>query len=60
VRFNEPLSSLRARRKRKKKISRYFDIKVEGRLFQSLPGNEKNLSLSLFSSFALLASSRFV
>jgi len=40
-------------RKRKKKISRYFDIKVECRLFQSLPGNEKNLSLSLLLLRAL-------
>jgi hypothetical protein len=50
VRFNEPLSSLMTRRKRKKKISRYFDIKGEGRFFPSLPGNEKNLSLSSLPS----------
>jgi hypothetical protein len=38
------------RRKRKKKISRYFDIKVEGRLFPFLQGDDKKLSLSSLPS----------
>jgi hypothetical protein len=57
VRFNEPRRRLfhinrqdDAKEERKKKISRYFDIKVEGRLFPFLPGNDKKLSLSSLPS----------